>query len=285
VEAGDFGSRVRVDDGSEVGQLQAGFNRMVAGLDERERLREAFGAYVDPDLADRVLREGTDLAGEQVEVSVLFLDIRDFTSFSERAGAREVVARLNELYGEVVPVISKHQGHANKFIGDGLLAVFGAPDKLDDHAERAVAAAREIAELVRTRFGDDLRVGLGVNSGPVMAGSIGGGGRLDFTVIGDTVNTAARVESATRETGDDLLITEATLRQLAEGDGAWVERPGLSLKGKSLEVGLYAPARTPQRSPDAGANCAFRFLIRDPRGRSGGGPRLCCPAWRRTPRS
>jgi class 3 adenylate cyclase len=189
-----------------------------------------------------VLSEGTDLAGEEVEVSILFTDVRGFTAYSERAGAREVVATLNDLYGSIVPVIRKHGGHANKFIGDGLLAVFGAPERHDDHARRAAAAALEIAELVRERE-DRLAVGVGVNTGTVMAGTIGGGGRLDFTVIGDTVNTAARVESATRQTGDDVLITEATLSALEDGAHAWEERSGVALKGKRDTVRLFAPPR------------------------------------------
>ncbi len=197
--------RCAVDDGSEVGLLEAGFNRMTRGLAERERLREAFGAFVDPSLAERVVSEGTDFAGEQLELSLLFLDVRDFTGFSERVGPQEVVASLNDLYERVVPIVLEHGGHANKFIGDGLLAVFGAPARLEDHADRAVAAALEIGALNGGSTGDGLRVGVGVNSGDVVVGTVGGGGRLDFTVIGDAVNTAARVEAATRETGDDVL--------------------------------------------------------------------------------
>jgi len=246
VESGNLDSRVDVEDGSEVGLLQAGFNRMVGGLAERERLRDAFGAFVDPELTERVLREGSDLAGEEVELSVLFMDVRGFTSFSEGAEAHEVVAALNDLYECVVPIILHHGGHANKFIGDGLLAIFGAPDRLSDHAERAVAAALELSETVARRD-DGLRVGVGVNSGRVVAGTIGGGGRVDFTVIGDTVNTAARVESATRETGDDVLITEATLARLASRNGNWVERPPMPLKGKREQVRLFAPAQQSAR--------------------------------------
>jgi adenylate cyclase len=241
VEAGELEAAVEVDDGSEVGLLQAGFNRMAHGIAERERLREAFGTFVDPSLAERVMHEGTDLAGEEVEVSLLFTDIRGFTTFSERAEAREVVRTLNDLYGEVVPVILRRGGHANKFIGDGLLAVFGAPERLDDHADRATAAGLEIAHLVERRFGDRLRVGIGVNSGPVIVGTIGGGGRLDFTVIGDPVNTAARVEAATRQTGDDVLITDATRSRLRSDLGTWTERPAIALKGKAEEVKLFAP--------------------------------------------
>src|SRR5206468_4426343 len=100
-------------------------------------------------------------------------------SYSEHAEARDVVARLNDLYGQVVPVILEHGGHANKFIGDGLLAVFGAPERLTDHADRAVAAALEIARIVNARYSGKLRVGIGVNSGHVVVGTIGGGGRLD----------------------------------------------------------------------------------------------------------
>ena len=193
--AGDLGVRVPVLGTDETGRLAESFNQMVAGLEERERLREAFGAFVDPQLAERVLEEGTVIEGEEVEVTVLFVDIREFTAFAEHASATEVVAELNAFYELVVPVLVRHGGHANKFIGDGLLGVFGAPEHLADHADRGVAAALEIAEVVRRAYGGRLRIGIGVNSGPVVAGTIGGGGRVEFTVIGDTVNTAARVEA------------------------------------------------------------------------------------------
>jgi adenylate cyclase len=241
VERGNLEAEAEISQGSEVGLLAAGFNRMVAGLRERERLREAFGTFVDPELAERVLREGTDLAGEELPVSILFLDVRGFTTMAEKSSPREVVSALNELYERVVPAVTRHGGHANKFIGDGMLAIFGAPERHDDHADRAVAAALEIAELVRQRFGGRLRVGVGVNSGRVLVGTIGGGGRLDFTVIGDAVNTAARVEAATRTTGDDVLITETTRRLLENEHGDFDERPLVPLKGKAEPVRLYAP--------------------------------------------
>jgi len=241
VGAGDLGVRVPVVSTDETGELAASFNAMVAGLGERERLRAAFGAFVDPALTERVLAEGTDLEGEELDVSVLFLDVRGFTAFAERAAAHEVVASLNGLYEAVVPVVLRHGGHANKFIGDGLLVVFGAPERLADHATCAVAAAREIARLVREGLAGELRVGLGVNTGRVVVGTIGGGGRRDFTVIGDTVNTAARVEAATRVTGDEILITETTLRALGPGTGDFEERPAVPLRGKADTVRLYAP--------------------------------------------
>jgi class 3 adenylate cyclase len=238
---GDLAVRVPVVSTDETGELAAAFNAMVAGLREREQLREAFGAFVDPALTDRVLAEGMDLRGEEIEASVLFLDVRGFTEFAERAAPQVVVASLNRLFEAVVPVIERHGGHANKFVGDGLLAVFGAPERRADHAARALAAACEIAQLVREGAGGELRVGIGVNSGRVVVGTIGGGGRRDFTVVGDSVNTAARVEAATRLTGDDILITESTLRALGPRGGDFEERPSVPLKGKSATVRLYAP--------------------------------------------
>src|SRR5207253_6212303 len=131
--------------------------------------------------AERVARDGTDLRGEELDVSILFMDVRGFTTLSEQAPAQEVVSGLNALYEVVVPVILGHGGHANKFIGDGLLAVFGAPERHADHARRALAAAREIAGVVREQRPGELEVGIGVNSGEVVVGTIGGGGRRDFT--------------------------------------------------------------------------------------------------------
>jgi class 3 adenylate cyclase len=210
VKGGDLSARVPVVSGDEIGGLARSFNEMMTGLEEREALREAFGSYVDPDVADRVLAEGQTLEGEDVELTVMFVDMCNFTAFAERASARETVALLNELFGLVVPILARHGGHANKFIGDGVMAVFGAPNRLPDHARRAVDAAREIADAVDEHFGERLRIGIGINSGPASVGSVGGGGRLEFSVIGDTVNVAARVEQLTRETGDTVLLTEAT---------------------------------------------------------------------------
>jgi adenylate cyclase len=241
VSAGDLSVRVPVLGTDETGRLAGSFNEMLAGLQERARLREAFGAFVDPGLADRVLAEGTVLEGEEADVTVLFVDIRDFTAFAERAPARDVVAQLNDFYEQVVPVLVGHGGHANKFVGDGLLAVFGAPERLHDHADRGVAAALAITEVVQRAFAGRLAIGVGVHSGPVVAGTIGGGGRVEFGVIGDTVNTAARVEAVTRETGDVVLVTDATLRRLRRDHGGFEPRGSVQLRGRSAGVRLHAP--------------------------------------------
>jgi class 3 adenylate cyclase len=253
IRQGDYSARVPVVATDETGKLAQSFNTMVEGLDERERLREAFGAYVDPGLADRVLHEGVDLAGEEVAASIMFLDVRSFTAFAEHAEPQEVVALLSGLWELVVPVLLRHGGHANKFIGDGLLGVFGAPDRHPDHALRAVAAALEIAALVRSEYGERVSVGIGVNSGSVIAGTVGGGGRVEFTVIGDAVNTASRVEAVTRETGDDVLITDATRTLLPDGRFEFDERPPVQLKGKRQPVRLWVP-RVREGEPVSGAS-------------------------------
>jgi class 3 adenylate cyclase len=241
VIAGDLGVRVPVLATDETGRLAGSFNQMVAGLEERARLREAFGAFVAPELTERVLEEGAVLGGEEAEVTVLFVDIREFTAFAERAGAAEVVDELNGFYDIVVPVLARHGGHANKFVGDGLLGVFGAPDRVPDHADCGVAAALDVADAVRRAYRGRLRVGIGVNSGVVVAGTIGGGGRVEFTVIGDTVNTAARVEAITRETGDTILVTDATCRLLVRNHGGFAERGTVVLRGRSAPVRVHAP--------------------------------------------
>lgn len=243
VREGQFDTRVPVYDGTEIGRLQAGFNEMVAGLEEREQIRAAFGTYVDPAVAEHILREGTDLAGEEVEVSVMFIDVRDFTGFAERTPAAEVVATINRLFERAVPLVRDNAGHVDKFVGDGLLAVFGAPRRTPEHADHALRAALAIATAVDDEFGGSLSVGIGVNTGTVIAGNVGGAGRFEFSVIGDPVNVAARIEAATRQTGDTILISARTRDLLGEGPAELVERPDVELKGKSGTVSLYGVVR------------------------------------------
>lgn len=177
---------------------------------------------------------------EWAMVTVLFVDIRGFTTFADRSTAREAVDYLNEFFELVVPIVTQHGGHANKLLGDGLLAVFGAPTPLPDHPERALAAARSLLSSVESHFGERCRVGIGVNTGLVLVGTIGGGDLNELGVIGDPVNVAARVQDATRELGEPLLVTEAT-RSLLEEETAQLEhRATLTLKGKAGPVAVYA---------------------------------------------
>jgi adenylate cyclase len=253
VQTGDFEVRVPVYDGTQIGQLQLGFNEMVAGLAERERIREAFGTYVDPEVAEHILSEGTDLAGEQVEVTVMFIDVRDFTGFAERTPAPEVVAAINQLFERIVPVIHAHGGRIDKYVGDGLMAVFGAPRRQPDHADQALAAALEIAEAVRSGQAGPLEIGIGLNSGTVVAGNIGGDQRFEFSVIGDAVNVAARVEAATRQTGDQVLVADRTAALLRAPRVKLVERPGIELKGKRQSVRVFTPVLNSNAGAGPGA--------------------------------
>jgi adenylate cyclase len=241
VEEGRYDVRIPVTTSDDLGELAHGFNRMVAGLAERERLRHAFGTYLDKEVAEYILSDGFSAEGVEVEVSILFCDVRDFTGFAAQAEPTEVVAALNGLFEAIVPIVARHGGHVDKFVGDGLLAVFGAPEGFPDHADRAVAAGREIVEVVEGGQAGDLRVGVGINSGPVVAGAIGGAGRLNFSVIGDAVNVAARVEAATRDDGAPLLIAGDT-RDALVGEVGLVSRGQVKLKGRSEAIELFAPA-------------------------------------------
>jgi class 3 adenylate cyclase len=240
VAAGDYGQRLPVVQDDDLGALAASFNRMQAGLAERQRLQGAFGTYVDPVLAARLLEQGDDVfTGERREVTVMFVDIRDFTPFAEANTAEDTVARLNALFEIVVPAVVDAGGHVNKFLGDGALAVFGAPNDLADHADAAVSAAVLIHRLVAERFGGELRIGIGINTGVVIAGTIGGGGKLEFTLIGDTVNVAARVEQLTKTTGDTILLTLQCVDASRSRPPGLIDRGLHVLKGKSAPVQVF----------------------------------------------
>jgi adenylate cyclase len=242
VKHGDLDARVPVVSGDELGALAGSFNEMMEGLAERERLRGAFGSYVAPEVAERVLDEGELLEGQEREVTVMVVDVCDFTARAEASTARETVAFLNEFFDVVVPCVVEHGGHANKFLGDGVLAVFGAPQRLPDHADRAVRAGRAIAAAVAERFGGEVRIGIGISSGPVVVGSVGGGGRLEFSVIGDAVNVAARVQAYTRELGAVILLTEATLSAINMRESGVYAKGEAELRGIAEPVRLYSTA-------------------------------------------
>jgi adenylate cyclase len=241
VEQGDYDVRVPVLTSDELGELSNAFNRMAKGLGERERIREAFGTYLDKDVAGFILSGNLPDDGVEVDVSIMFCDVPNFTPFAESASASEIVSALNGLFETLVPIIGHHGGHVDKFIGDGLLAVFGAPESFADHADRALAAGLEILDAIDASP-TQLDVRIGINSGPVVAGSIGGAGRLNFSVIGDAVNVAARVEAATRTTGDDLLLTRATSDALLRAS-TLASRGSIFLKGKTDPIELLAPVR------------------------------------------
>lgn len=248
VAAGDYSQRLPVVQDDDLGALAASFNRMQAGLAERRRLHAAFGTYVDPALAAKLLEQGDDVfTGERRAVTVMFIDIRDFTPYAEAHTAEDTVARLNALFEIVVPAVVQAGGHVNKFLGDGALAVFGAPNDLPDHADAALNAALRTHRLVEEQFGGELRIGIGINTGVVIAGTIGGGGKLEFTLIGDSVNVASRVEQLTKTTGDTILLTQQCIDALGSRPAGLVDRGLHVLKGKSAAVQVFGLGATVYR--------------------------------------
>lgn len=187
---------------------------MVKELMERERLRDAFGRYIAQELADDVMQHGVSLGGREVHASVLFADIRDFTALSGQMSAEEVVQLLNRYFTAVEPAIKEEGGWINKFGGDSLLAVFGVLIPQPDHIGHAVDAALKMRAAL-DRFNAEqekagqqrLRIGIGIHCGTMVAGSVGSRERMEFTVIGDVVNMASRIEGLNKQWGTDILVS------------------------------------------------------------------------------
>ena len=245
VSAGDFDAAVKIYDGSDLGQLQQGFNDMVADLRERQTLRNLFGRYVGEDVARRAIETGTQLGGEERYVGVLFVDIVGSTRLAVNRPPREVVELLNEFFRVVVAVVGRHGGFINKFQGDAALAIFGAPLDLDDFAGRALASARELRTELYETLGDT-DIGIGVSAGKAIAGHIGSEKRLEYTVIGDPVNEAARLtELAKDEPGRVLGSARAVFLASHEEARNWEIGEGVELRGRGIETLLARPNLEP----------------------------------------
>jgi adenylate cyclase len=197
---------------------------LAAGMDwlERRRVRQAFGRYLSPQVAAAVLADAPSLTGQRREVSVLFSDLRGFTTLAETMAPEEVAQRLDEYFDVMTRIIFLHGGMVNDFIGDAVMAVFGAPLADPDHALHAVQTALAMDEglqALNSRWADaglpPLRMGIGVHSGDVFAGNVGGRSRTKYTIVGDAVNVGSRVEGLNKELGTTILITEATFSILA----------------------------------------------------------------------
>jgi class 3 adenylate cyclase len=254
IAGGDFSVAVTSTRDDEIGQLQRLLNYTAGELKKREAMRELFGKYLSKQVAERILADDAEsgLAGVRREITVLFADVRGFTSYSERHAPEQVTKSLNEYFEVMVDVIAAHEGVLDKYIGDGLMVVFGAPMAQADHARRAVLTAIEMQAALRNlnrrrseRGDDPINIGIGVNTGPAISGNLGSIKRMEFTVIGDTVNLAARLES--RAEKGQILIGATTFAQTA----AIVDTEALGpiqVKGKSEAVevwrvlGLKAPA-------------------------------------------
>ena len=242
VASGDLDVTVKVDDASEVGRLQAGFNAMVVGLQERERLRDMFGRQVGEDVAREAMERGVELGGQQRTISALFVDVIGSTELASKAEPEHVVELLNKFFGTVVNTVEEHGGFVNKFEGDAALCIFGAPVEQEDHAARALAAARDLRDRL-ARGSDELQAAIGVSCGRAVAGNIGTEQRFEYTVIGDPVNEAARLTELAKEKDGRLLASGGIVENAGEDEARhWSLDGETTLRGRSEPTTLAQPA-------------------------------------------
>ncbi|WP_322859128.1 adenylate/guanylate cyclase domain-containing protein [Mycobacterium europaeum] len=245
VERGDLRGDLVVFDGTELGELQRGFNAMVDGLRERERVRDLFGRHVGREVALAAERERPKLGGEERHVAVVFIDIVGSTQLVTSRPPAEVVSVLNQFFGIVVEEVDRHCGLVNKFEGDATLAIFGAPNHLDRPEDEALATARAIAE----RLDDEMpacQAGIGVAAGQVVAGNVGARERFEYTVIGGPVNEAARLCELAKSYPGKLLATAGALGGASENERArWRLGETVTLRGHERPTRLASPADSP----------------------------------------
>lgn len=241
VEQGNLQGDLVVFDGTELGELQSGFNAMVRGLRERERVRELFGRHVGREVAAAAERDERQLGGEERHVAVIFVDVVGSTQIVTSRPATEVVALLNRLFAVVFDEVDLRQGLINKFEGDATLAIFGAPNALDQPEDEALAAARSILY----RLGDEvpeIEVGIGVAAGQVVAGNVGAKERFEYTVIGEPVNQAARLCELAKAQRTPLLTTARTLYAASISEQAhWVVGDSIVLRGYPVPTVVASP--------------------------------------------
>jgi len=241
VEQGNLRGDLVVFDGTELGELQRGFNAMVDGLRERERVRDLFGRHVGREVAAAAERERPKLGGEERHVAVVFIDIVGSTKLVTKQPPGEVVALLNRFFAIVVEEVDRHCGLVNKFEGDASLAIFGAPNHLDCPEDAALAAARVMAERLANEM-SELEAGIGVAAGQVVAGNVGTKERFEYTVIGEPVNEAARLCELAKSKPGRLLASSETLDGASESERArWSLGRNVKLRGHDQRTRLASP--------------------------------------------
>ena len=256
VQRGELDVAVDVDDAGEMGLLQDGFNRMVAGLRERNVLQDLFGRHVGDEVARQALERGISLGGERREVGVLFVDILGSTALSVRYPPDQVVALLNSFFAAVIRVVAAEGGWVNKFEGDGALCVFGAPIPMEDHAVRALRAARSIRRevLALAALHPELDSAVGVSAGTVVAGNVGAEQRYEYTVIGTPVNEAARLTDEAKKRLSRVLASEEALGRATAAESAeWMVAGEIRLRGLELKQLVYEPATGETRVRESSA--------------------------------
>lgn len=242
VAAGELDRRIVVYDGTELGELQRGFNQMAAGLQERERLRDLFGRHVGRDVAAAAEERDPELGGRGSRVGVVFVDIIGSTEMAVRADASEVVEVLNRFFRVVVETVEEYDGVVDSFLGDAALVVFGAPRDMDDPAAATLACARALGERLPVRV-PECRAGVGASFGDVVAGYVGAADRFEYTVIGDAVNEAARLCDLAKDRPGLVLASGSAVAVAGGGeDGRWVRAGSEVVRGRSEPTELCVPA-------------------------------------------
>ncbi|MGD8367766.1 MAG: adenylate/guanylate cyclase domain-containing protein [Desulfobacterales bacterium] len=238
----DLNTRVKILSNDELGEVAEGFNRMIVNMQENQRLKDSFGKFVSQEIRDEILAGKTSLDGEMKRVTLLFSDLRNFTSMVEKHHPKQVVTIMNQYFNEMTLAINANKGLILQYVGDEIEAVFGAPIDFDDHPDRAVKTALEM----RRRLGAlnkrlehqgfaPLSHGIGIHSGAVLAGNIGSQERMSYALVGDTVNSASRIEGLTRQYDCDIIISQTTLNLLTESYPT-TQLAAVKVKGKEDEL-------------------------------------------------
>jgi adenylate cyclase len=245
IAAGSFDITLPVSTRDEIGDLTQSFNDMARSLREKEKIKRAFSSYVARQVVDEILKHPDEItfSGERRNVTVIFCDMRGFTPLTERLPPEEVVAALNDFYSLMIDLTVKNDGTINKFLGDAVMAIFGAPTAYPDHCLRAIKTALEmqagVAALSERRLAagkEGISIGIGISAGEAVAGTVGTENQMEYTVIGDKVNLAARLESNAKPA--QILVSESTYKQVA--DQVEARCLGLiSVKGKEEQVIVY----------------------------------------------
>ena len=223
-------------------RIRSGILRSLQAADERRRIVQMFGQHVSPAVVNQLLTQPTGIQSELRDVCILVLDIRGFTAFAETASPDAIVDYLNRLWGKAVEIVNRHHGIVNKFLGDGFMAVFGAPLVMGNHCQNAINAARElVAEIKRATDAGEIpptRIGLGLHSGVALVGNIGSAERREYTVIGDVVNVAFRIEQLNKELNSNFLVSASVQESAGNVEGV-ESSASLPIRGRSAAVRIY----------------------------------------------